>query len=113
MSDETIKKIEKSLQEVIDYKEGEKEGFIVTTLLPAFENGDRPETGPMQFGDDWPGLFMRGDNACMMGMSLQGAIKSYHETGEINPIVIMQLIGLSETLQSCNLNQLHKGDKKT
>lgn len=24
---------------------------------------NRPETGPMQFGEDWPGIFIRGDNA--------------------------------------------------
>jgi hypothetical protein len=24
---------------------------------------DRPETGPMKFGDDWTGVFIRGDNA--------------------------------------------------
>ena len=23
----------------------------------------RVETGPVQFGDDWPGIFIRGDNA--------------------------------------------------
>lgn len=27
------------------------------------EPAKRPETGPMQFGDDWPGVFIRGDNA--------------------------------------------------
>ena len=26
-------------------------------------SGTRPETGPMCFGDDWPGVFIRGDNA--------------------------------------------------
>lgn len=25
--------------------------------------GKRVETGPTQFGDDWPGIFIRGDNA--------------------------------------------------
>ncbi len=25
--------------------------------------GRRPETGPMVFGDDWTGVFVRGDNA--------------------------------------------------
>jgi hypothetical protein len=31
--------------------------------VPALKGGKRPETGPMQFGDDWPGLFIRGDDA--------------------------------------------------
>lgn len=26
---------------------------------------NRPETGPMKFGDDWTGVFIRGDNALM------------------------------------------------
>jgi hypothetical protein len=26
-------------------------------------DGARPGTGPMQFGDDWPGVFIRGDDA--------------------------------------------------
>ncbi len=31
----------------------------------------RPETGPMQFPDDWPGLFIRGDNAMGMWINLK------------------------------------------
>jgi hypothetical protein len=31
--------------------------------LPAAAGLPRVETGPVQFGDDWPGLFIRGDNA--------------------------------------------------
>lgn len=36
------------------------------TRLPVFNEiarGSRPETGPMQFGSDWPGIFIRGDEA--------------------------------------------------
>lgn len=33
----------------------------------------RPETGPMQFGDDWPGYFLRGDYAIYLGMILESA----------------------------------------
>jgi hypothetical protein len=29
--------------------------------LPAQDK--RVETGPVQFGEDWPGIFIRGDNA--------------------------------------------------
>lgn len=31
----------------------------------------RPETGPMAFGDDWPGVFIRGDNAGYYAMILK------------------------------------------
>ena len=27
---------------------------------------DRIETGPVQFGSDWPGLFVRGDDALVL-----------------------------------------------
>jgi uncharacterized protein (TIGR02996 family) len=32
-------------------------------MLPAPIDSPRVETGAVQFGDDWPGLFIRGDNA--------------------------------------------------
>lgn len=31
--------------------------------LPASPSGNRVETGGVRFGDDWPGLFIRGDDA--------------------------------------------------
>ena len=34
----------------------------------------RAETGPMQFGDDWRGVFIRGDNACYLAMQLSAAL---------------------------------------
>lgn len=32
----------------------------------------RVETGAVQFGDDWPGLFIRGDDAAYMRFILEG-----------------------------------------
>lgn len=32
---------------------------------------NRPETGPMRFGDDWAGVFMRGDDAGYYAMALE------------------------------------------
>lgn len=43
--------------------------------LPAFPEGTRPETGPMQFGEDWPGIFIRGDNALADANMLQEVVK--------------------------------------
>lgn len=40
----------------------------------------RPETGPMQFGDDWPGIFIRGDSALGAANCLDAAIKEMPET---------------------------------
>lgn len=37
--------------------------------LPAVTGG-RVETGPVQFGDDWPGLFIRGDRSGWLSLQL-------------------------------------------
>lgn len=36
----------------------------------------RAETGQMQFGDDWPGVFIRGDNALYYAMQLETALNA-------------------------------------
>jgi hypothetical protein len=41
--------------------------------LPAVD--ERVETGAIQFGDDWPGLFIRGDNAFSLSYSLASVLK--------------------------------------
>jgi hypothetical protein len=33
---------------------------------------ERVETGPVQFGDDWPGIFIRGDQALALACMLDG-----------------------------------------
>ena len=35
----------------------------------------RIETGPVQFGDDWPGTFIRGDNAAYYAMLLKDLLE--------------------------------------
>ncbi len=37
------------------------------------DDGKRVETGAVQFGDDWPGLFIRGDEALFFAMDLINA----------------------------------------
>jgi len=39
--------------------------------LPQLANGHRMETGPLQFGADWPGVFIRGDEALSYADMLQ------------------------------------------
>lgn len=38
-------------------------------ILP--EQAERVETGPIVFGDDWPGLFLRGDHCFGYAMQLR------------------------------------------
>ena len=68
--------------------------------LPAFPEGTRPETGPMQFGDDWPGVFMRGDNALADANMLAEVLRRGVGDDFIARAVIE---GLISTLRSCSV----------
>lgn len=41
----------------------------------------RAETGPMKFGDDWAGVFIRGDNAAYYAMSLRTVLERVNPVG--------------------------------
>ncbi len=69
------------------------------TKVPALASGDRPETGPMQFGDDWPGVFIRGDNA-LMGYAPHLA-RALAVLPQEEWLAKSMLTGLLETLRSC------------
>jgi len=63
--------------------------------IPA-PDGGRVETGPVQFGDDWPGTFIRGDSSAYYALLLNQLI----ETGEVDLISKIQLRGLVDELNS-------------
>lgn len=65
---------------------------------------DRVETGPTQFGDDWPGIFIRGDDAMMYAMLLSSVIK-----GDGDPVAELGVRGLMDTLMS---SRIHQGPPK-
>lgn len=61
----------------------------------------RVETGPVQFGDDWPGVFIRGDNA----MSYAGCLEHVLLTSD-GPMPIFEkrmIEGLVKVLKSCRV----------
>ena len=55
----------------------------------------RPETGALKFGDDWPGLFIRGDTA----MAYKGAIEQVLEVLEKGGVPPMHQISLLRALR--------------
>jgi plasmid stabilization system protein ParE len=63
----------------------------------------RPETGPMSFGDDWPGVFIRGDNAIAYSFAVNHAIHRMKASGTMDDITLAQLRGLAEDLESCRV----------
>jgi hypothetical protein len=69
-------------------------------MLPMPEGMARPETGPMQFGDDWPGMFIRGDDAAWMAHSMLAAAQALSDIadGQINAEYLKVY---AEKLRSC------------
>lgn len=61
----------------------------------------RVETGVTQFGDDWPGVFIRGDSAMHYGMTL-----AWLDGQLTDPLQKITLAGLRELLLSCDERRL-------
>jgi hypothetical protein len=65
--------------------------------FPAEEK--RVESGPIMFGDDWPGLFLRGDDCFRYTFALREVILDKPDIGLITKHV---LLGLLDELESSN-----------
>ena len=61
----------------------------------------RIETGPLQIGDDWPGVFICGDNALMGYAPALRDILNKLQPEAANVIQIYTLRGLLSVLESC------------
>ena len=67
--------------------------------LPA--QSSRVETGPVQFGDDWPGVFIRGDNAGYYALVLCGVLANKEAAKHLCQLDVAALTGLASDLASC------------
>ena len=90
--EETIKKYVKI---VVKYDEQGKQ------ILPA--TTERIETGPLQFGDDWPGVFIRGDSSGYYAMTLKLLIDNLENKRyeDIDWLTINNLKNLKGELTGC------------
>lgn len=78
--------------------------------VPAVEG--RIETGPVQFGEDWPGTFIRGDNAFGYAMYLRTALDFMDKQQDLKGmdwISVVSLRGLVRDLESSNLRNHQPG----
>lgn len=75
-------------------------------MKPQFIDRDsslpRVETGPVKFGDDWTGTFIRGDNAANYSMHLEMVIDILERVPNIYPLITPVLRGLLDDLKSSN-----------
>ena len=62
----------------------------------------RPQTGPMQFGDDWPGVFIRGDDALGYASAVRRAVETLVEV-DSSSVDLARLADLVELLGSCRV----------
>lgn len=67
--------------------------------------GDRVETGPVQFGDDWPGVFIRGDNALALNIQLAAIERRLQAMSldNIGRIELSTIANLRRLLASCKV----------
>lgn len=63
----------------------------------------RLEDGPIQFADDWPGVFIRGDTAEAYRSTLERTLADVVETGQINMVRLAVLRGLISDLASADI----------
>ena len=54
------------------------------------------------FGDDWCGVFLRGDDAFANGCAIRAALHNINQGKLPDEVCIMQLEVLAELLASCN-----------
>lgn len=66
----------------------------------------RVETGAVQFGDDWPGLFIRGDNAFYYAMNIRTLAAWYEKLQREHPeltsgpvLEVLSLKGLADVIE--------------
>lgn len=74
--------------------------------LPVPVEGGRVETGPIQFGDDWPGIFIRGGNAAVWWLNLRVS-KAEIYAGVANGTTARRLEQLMELMEQCDPTSKH------
>lgn len=76
---------------------------MTTEIRKLPEKTPRIETGVIQFGEDWPGVFIRGDNALYYAMSLRQVLDSLDPEHALAGVVLK---GLADLLSSCDERRL-------
>lgn len=61
----------------------------------------RANSGAMQFGSDWPGVFMRGDDALFQAAFLEELTRKIENGEEVHQFDLLRLQQLTNSLQAC------------
>lgn len=67
--------------------------------LPYPVDGGRVESGAIQFGDDWPALHLRGDDAWAIAAAIGAVLHDFEPKTFLQRIAADQLRGLQQTIE--------------
>jgi hypothetical protein len=59
---------------------------------------NRVETGAIQFGEDWPGLFLRGDDAKFLSLAIESVVAEIKPTAQ-NKLALMHLVEVQRMVE--------------
>lgn len=71
---------------------------------------NRVETGPVQFDDDWPGTFIRGDNAAYYAVCLSHVLSCIENGEKPNWLYQGQVEGLLQLLRGSHITNIEEDD---
>jgi hypothetical protein len=75
------------------------------TLRNLAASDPRMETGPLQFGGDWPGVFFRGDDALSQAQAIDWALRALPDNFPSAWALRNMLSELRDTLRSCEVSE--------
>jgi hypothetical protein len=87
------------IQEAVDSEDEFFKEHPDAQLIIGRSVNNRAETGPMQFGDDWRGVFIRGDNALMGYLPMLYRLK---QKSNLDMLSLAELDGLISLIESSN-----------
>lgn len=70
----------------------------ITQIAQVKDSNNRLETGVVQCGLDWPGIFIRGDDAMRLALTIETVLESHIKDPDI---FTHQLNGWPELLKTC------------
>lgn len=80
-------------------------------LLP--ESPIRIESGPVRFGTDWPGTFIRGDECGSYAASIRAVLNRKVAEVMDEPAMLMELEKLARLLESSNLTKRSRTERRS
>lgn len=69
-------------------------------MLPMPDNMQRMESGPVMFGNDWPGVFVRGDSAFGYALLIEDLLRAA-DHDKLDVITAHMAEGAAQFFRSC------------